>query len=350
MEAKFFNYILQGHEATEENAYDAARGLDWSGIETQEGDYPYLQYVDTVNGVGIYYNYGSDDYYFTDETEEEKDPIQHYDVLGDLSGFGLNEKKDIVLKLGSIISEGTKNVSRRTILENEKKLLKKELSEMNIYDSPITSNNIKAFDVTSDEAEKFQEYKYRVKNELDANYKNTNREFQDSIDWLGVRFGDIKVSDVYGKDAVILIKDFTLDKLEKLEQFFDRKLEEYYPNLSESNNIMGEKEYEILESYLETALWTEEEEIGPANVNDFSDEARESANNDVLEFMNKTNGLIDELESSQVGHDLWLTRNGHGAGFWDRGLGELGDKLTIIAKSMGEKHLYRGDDEKIYFM
>ena len=30
----------------------------------------------------------------------------------------------------------------------------------------------------------------------------------------------------------------------------------------------------------------------------------------------------------QVGHDFWLTSQGHGAGFWDRGLEELGDTLT----------------------
>ncbi len=26
----------------------------------------------------------------------------------------------------------------------------------------------------------------------------------------------------------------------------------------------------------------------------------------------------DDLDESQLGHDLWLTRNGHGTGFWDR--------------------------------
>lgn len=39
---------------------------------------------------------------------------------------------------------------------------------------------------------------------------------------------------------------------------------------------------------------------------------------------------------SHFGHDYLLTRDGHGAGFWDRGLGDLGDYLTAIAKSMGE--------------
>lgn len=39
------------------------------------------------------------------------------------------------------------------------------------------------------------------------------------------------------------------------------------------------------------------------------------------------------------GHDFYLTREGHGAGFWDRGLGELGDYLTSIAKSYGEAEM-----------
>lgn len=35
------------------------------------------------------------------------------------------------------------------------------------------------------------------------------------------------------------------------------------------------------------------------------------------------------------GHDYLLTRDGHGAGFWDRGLGELGEYLTDVATSNG---------------
>lgn len=38
---------------------------------------------------------------------------------------------------------------------------------------------------------------------------------------------------------------------------------------------------------------------------------------------------------SYAGHDFYLTRAGHGAGFWDRGLGELGDRLTNASKSYG---------------
>lgn len=106
---------------------------------------------------------------------------------------------------------------------------------------------------------------------------------------------------------------------------------------------------EIMDGYLEAALWTEEDEVGPASIHiDISDDAKIDAYQDVKKFMSQAGDLIDTLEPSQVGHDLWLTRNGHGAGFWDRGLGEVGDKLSDIARSMGSKHLYRGDDGQIH--
>jgi hypothetical protein len=49
-----------------------------------------------------------------------------------------------------------------------------------------------------------------------------------------------------------------------------------------------------------------------------------------------------------AGHDFWLSRNGHGTGFWDRGHGKLGDSLHSIAKYYGEVSLYLGDDGLIY--
>ena len=47
------------------------------------------------------------------------------------------------------------------------------------------------------------------------------------------------------------------------------------------------------------------------------------------------------------GHDFWLTRNRHGAGFWDRGLGELGERLTEACRPYGEVNLYVTDDGKV---
>jgi hypothetical protein len=40
-----------------------------------------------------------------------------------------------------------------------------------------------------------------------------------------------------------------------------------------------------------------------------------------------------------VGHDFLLTRSGHGAGFWDRGMGELGDWLSAAARPFGDTNV-----------
>jgi hypothetical protein len=57
--------------------------------------------------------------------------------------------------------------------------------------------------------------------------------------------------------------------------------------------------------------------------------------------------LVD-MSPTQAGHDFWLTRNGHGAGFWDRGLGEVGRRLTDACKPYGSAYLYVGDNGMIY--
>jgi hypothetical protein len=51
---------------------------------------------------------------------------------------------------------------------------------------------------------------------------------------------------------------------------------------------------------------------------------------------------------ARAGHDFWLTRNGHGVGFWDRGLGAVGDALSKAAQAYGERNVYLGDDGAIY--
>lgn len=56
-----------------------------------------------------------------------------------------------------------------------------------------------------------------------------------------------------------------------------------------------------------------------------------------------------KLSDEQAGHDLWLTRNGHGAGFWDRGLpAAIDEELSNAARAMGSVDLYVGDDGKVY--
>lgn len=47
-------------------------------------------------------------------------------------------------------------------------------------------------------------------------------------------------------------------------------------------------------------------------------------------------------------HDYVLTRNHHGAGFWDGDWSALGDALTAAAQSLPELEPYAGDDGAIY--
>lgn len=51
---------------------------------------------------------------------------------------------------------------------------------------------------------------------------------------------------------------------------------------------------------------------------------------------------------AQAGRDFWFTRCGHGVGFWDRGLGEIGDRLTAHCQPFGNVDSYLGDDGKVY--
>ena len=124
---------------------------------------------------------------------------------------------------------------------------------------------------------------------------------------------------------------------------------------------------EFLRGYIACALWssTGDDDRPLDSTHDETDlagETLEKMKSDCTKFM-ADNGEDLELFgnvmgvgetkpdfSDSAGHDFWLTRNGHGAGFWDRGLGELGDRLSDAATAFGEAHLYAGDDGKLYLM
>jgi len=59
--------------------------------------------------------------------------------------------------------------------------------------------------------------------------------------------------------------------------------------------------------------------------------------------------IFDGIDPEQVGHDFWLTRNHHGAGFWDRGLGERGEWLTRMADPYGDASLWVGSDNRVHY-
>jgi hypothetical protein len=66
-------------------------------------------------------------------------------------------------------------------------------------------------------------------------------------------------------------------------------------------------------------------------------------------FANKSD--IEEIGAEQCGHDFWLTRNGHGTGFWDRfPKTDAHKRLDVAAMAFGKADLYLGDDGKVYLI
>ena len=118
---------------------------------------------------------------------------------------------------------------------------------------------------------------------------------------------------------------------------------------------------EFLKGYLTAAFWTNDDDAPggcdyaqtdrpDAMFSKLSDEAMLKAVRDCRRFERENEALLVEVnDDAQSGADLWLTRNGHGAGFWARDLGEIGDKLTAACKAFAEVDLYTGDDGKLYF-
>jgi len=110
-----------------------------------------------------------------------------------------------------------------------------------------------------------------------------------------------------------------------------------------------------LKSYLETALRSSTDDNGNpldeiADLNRISKEVKLQAKKDLNKFYSKAKGLIKNGDyEGDWPHDFWLTRNGHGAGFWDNS-SESGDELTKIADKFSEVNLYVGDDGYIYQM
>lgn len=106
--------------------------------------------------------------------------------------------------------------------------------------------------------------------------------------------------------------------------------------------------------YLETALWASTDADGNPldskySIDDLSIEARERANKDTTDFFEKAGALLDNYDYETSMHDFWLTRNNHGAGFWDGDYEKTdGEKLTELSRSFGELNLIVGDDGKLY--
>lgn len=133
----------------------------------------------------------------------------------------------------------------------------------------------------------------------------------------------------------------------------------------------------VTNSYLETAVWSSsdwdncDDSGNPPPLDekydwhDFSDQAVEDARADCekfIELLEETDcdgydNLLDAAVcvqcESRIGHDFWLTRNGHGAGFWDGDYEEFGDAICqVLYDEFGryaELNIYADSDGRLEF-
>jgi hypothetical protein len=126
-----------------------------------------------------------------------------------------------------------------------------------------------------------------------------------------------------------------------------------------SSNPGGRSLDAFTRAYITAALWSTMDESTESGgepmdknytIKDIAPETLARMAADAAQFQSANWDLI-HYDLEQAGHDFWLTRNGHGAGFWDGDWPEpAATQLTDAAHAYGEFDLYVGDDGMIHAM
>lgn len=187
---------------------------------------------------------------------------------------------------------------------------------------------------------------------------------------LFYQFGQTNDSMAYRSDQEFLekflpaiertLKTVQIQKERHVEEYggeFDKDLAE----LTQLRDfVAGLLEFdEFTRSYIECAIWTSEDnrdETGNTRMDaaftaaDLAPDAKAEIIRECKDFQQaNAEHLSVRNAESRAGHDFWLTRNRHGAGFWDGDWPEpQATILTSMAKAYGECFLYVGDDNKIH--
>lgn len=110
--------------------------------------------------------------------------------------------------------------------------------------------------------------------------------------------------------------------------------------------------------YIQTALWSSSDNNDTPMDENFSISDLAPETHDYLKelydnFWSENQEILcealDHTDEDRIDHLLWLTHNGHGAGFFDGDYpNDLEEKLMAAADKLPEINLYVGDDGQIY--
>ena len=129
---------------------------------------------------------------------------------------------------------------------------------------------------------------------------------------------------------------------------------------------------EFIRHYLVAALWSSHDYRSEPDSDSYDPEAGESMDDsfspddllpscradvrsECMDFLRRctdegidlmmVGGNVEWGAMAQHGHDFWLTRCGHGAGFWDRGYGRVGERLSTFAREAGNRDCSAADSQ-----
>jgi hypothetical protein len=189
--------------------------------------------------------------------------------------------------------------------------------------------------------------------------------------------------------------------MKSIRKIIRKTIEENYNSLikeievAQGLDLTQEDLNEILKGYIEAAFWTEEERLredyeessyDEDEYNEDEEDEDESEIDKLIRLKNQFERLpfdsfisqdldedskidsyldikkfinlagkeaveeaIEDQGLFRLGMDIWLTRNGHGSGFFDHSYDDDNEKkLMDAARSLKEKYLYIGDDNKIH--
>lgn len=119
---------------------------------------------------------------------------------------------------------------------------------------------------------------------------------------------------------------------------------------TEEDTLKGDEESQISGKYSEDSELKDLEERTWLNIHNFTDDSIIKAYEDIKKFLEYAGDAVNDIDEEQLGHDIWLTRNHHGAGFFDRGYDDEIEKVLMdSAHKLGEESIFVDDDGKLHF-
>jgi len=115
----------------------------------------------------------------------------------------------------------------------------------------------------------------------------------------------------------------------------------------------------FIKAFFACALWASSDEATPSggeslqnnfSTDDFDVVTKAKLTIDCQLFMDAQSVNLTDHPAADAGHDFLLSRNGHGAGFfeYEHGTKEQCNALQEASRAFGETNIYVGDDGKLY--